>query len=87
MVQSRAHDLFGLAIVTLDEGKTFQDLDAWPSTDQPPWTTLLSFAEASPGSGLRTVWVPAQKRPIFMVCFTAYPETKTTVLGPVAVRE
>ncbi len=25
------YDEYGLAVVTLDEGKTFDDLDAWPS--------------------------------------------------------
>jgi hypothetical protein len=28
-IENQDHEKFGLAIVRLDEGKTFEDLDAW----------------------------------------------------------
>ena len=78
------HDKYGLAIVTLDEGKTFEDLDAWPSVGKPPWAELLAFREKST-EGHTTVETNVTKGPFFMVCFTAYPEKKAEVLGPVDV--
>ena len=81
-IENQSQKMFGLAIVTLDEGKTFEDLDAWPSVDKPPWAELIIFAEA-PERGHSIVAVDVTKGPIFLVCFTAYPEAKIGVLGPV----
>jgi hypothetical protein len=33
-----AHDSYGLAVLTLDEGKTFKDLEEWPHIWHPPWS-------------------------------------------------
>ena len=38
IVQDKNHDKFGLAVLTLDQGKSIKDLEAWTSTDQPPWS-------------------------------------------------
>jgi len=86
IVDNEDHDRYGLAVVTLDEGKTFADLDAWPSTDQPPWLQLVDFADVGPGSRLLMV-ADVEQGPIYFVCFTAYPETKMGTLGPVEVGE
>jgi hypothetical protein len=83
-IENQDHEKFGLTIVTLDEDKTFEDLDAWPSVDKPSWARLVVFAEARPGS-LSPVVADVTEGPIFLVCFTAYPEAKTGVLGPVEV--
>jgi hypothetical protein len=83
-IENQDHEKCGLAIVTLDEGKTFEDLDAWPSVDKPPWATLVSFAETGPGGDSPAV-ADVTDGPIFLVCFTAYPEAKVGVLGPVEV--
>ena len=81
-IENQDREKFGLAIVTLDEGKTFENLDVWPSVDKPPWATLVAFAEACPGS-LSPMVADVTEGPIFLVCFTAYPEAKIGVLGPV----
>jgi len=39
---------YAVALLTLDGGKAFEDLDAWPSTDQPPWSYLHVFRERNP---------------------------------------
>ena len=83
-IENQGYEKCGLAIVTLDEGKTFKDLDAWPSVDKPPWAKLVTFAEARPG-GHSTAVASVTEGPIFLVCFTASPEAKVGVLGPVEV--
>jgi pyrimidine-specific ribonucleoside hydrolase len=79
-----AHDRYGLAVATLDKGKTFADLDAWPLTDPPSWLHLVTFAEATSGSH-RTVTADVAAGPIYMVCFTAPPDKKMGTLGPIEV--
>jgi hypothetical protein len=83
-IENQNHDKYGLAILTLDEAKTFEDLDAWPSVDKPSWAKLITFAEARLDS-LSPVVADVTEGPIFLVCFTAYPEAKVGVLGPVKV--
>jgi hypothetical protein len=80
----KSHDTFGLAILTLNKGKTMADLAAWPSTDQPPWTTLVSFRDTGPGSRSKED-IDVSEGPIYLVCFTASPEKKMGVLGPIEV--
>ncbi len=74
----------GLAAVTLDEGKTFEDLEAWPSVNKPPWAELIGFAEG-PARGHSVAVIDVTKGPIYLVCLT--PGSKLAVLGPVEVRE
>jgi hypothetical protein len=81
----RDHEAYGLAVVTLDEDKTFEDLDAWPSTGQPPWTQLHGLLDEIPrGSRVETT-VIAFEGPLFLVCFTADPITKSGTLGPIEI--
>jgi pyrimidine-specific ribonucleoside hydrolase len=79
------HDKYGLVVATLDKGKTFADLDAWPSADQPPWLQVVAYAEANPGSH-STVTADVEEGPIYLVCFTAPPDKKMGVLGPIEVK-
>jgi inosine-uridine nucleoside N-ribohydrolase len=79
------HDKFGLAVLTLDQGKSIKDLEAWTSTDQPPWSQLVAFYEAASGSHA-TVTAEVEKGPIYFVCFTAYPEQVCGALGPIEVK-
>ena len=79
------HEAYGLAVVTLDEGKTFEDLDAWPSTGRPLWAQLHGLLEGIPrGSRVETT-VTAFEGPLFLVCFTADPVTKSGTLGPIEI--
>jgi hypothetical protein len=79
------YDGYGLAVVTLDEGKTFDDLDAWPSAGQPLWAQLHGLLDGIPQGSRSEMTVAAFEGPLFLVCFTATPITKTGVLGPVKV--
>lgn len=85
-IDNQSQKNFGLAIVRLEEGKTFEDLDVWPSVDKPPWAELIIFAAVSP-LGRSTLVADVTEGPIFLVCFTAPPEAKIGVLGPVEVRD
>ncbi|MFC2036432.1 hypothetical protein ACFLYD_00470 [Chloroflexota bacterium] len=81
------YDEYGLAVLTLDEDKTLEDLDAWPSTDQPPWTQLLGLVDEIAQGSRDEMTIIALEKPLFLVCFTAYPVAKSGVLGPVDVVE
>lgn len=83
-IKGQARDGYALAIVTLDEGKTFEDLDAWPSIDAPLWANVVVARESFSGS-LSPFVADVTEGPIFLVCFTAYPKAKVGVLGPVEV--
>ena len=88
-VENRDREKYGLYIVTLDQGKTLADLDAWPSTDPPPWVYIVAGTDVGPGSRSEvTVDMtksPQFKSPIFLVCLSAPPEAKITTMGPVEV--
>ena len=75
---------YALVVATLDKDKTFDDLDTWPSTDQPPWLQIVTYAEATSGSH-STVTADVEDGPIYIVCFTAPPEKKMGTLGPIEV--
>jgi hypothetical protein len=79
------HEAYGLAVLTLDEGKTYEDLDAWSSTNQPPWSQLYGLLEEIPQGSRAEMRVTAFERPLFVVCFTAYPITKSDTLGPIEI--
>ena len=83
-IKGQARDGYALAIVTLDEGKTFEDLDAWPSIGAPSWATVVAFKEEFPAN-LSPFVADVTEGPIYLVCFTAHPRAKTGVLGPVEV--
>ena len=74
-------------MVTLYGDKTMADLEAWPSTDQPPWTKLYSLTDDIP-QGTRfeeDAWLV--DGPVYLVCFTATDQDvfKSDVVGPIAV--
>jgi hypothetical protein len=76
--------LYGLAVVSLTDGKTLTDLQQWPSAAQPPWVRLLSDGSVLPET--RVVWsVHASENPVFIVCFTSPPDKKVAVLGPIEI--
>jgi hypothetical protein len=85
IVEDKNHDKFGLAVLTLDQGKSIKDLEAWTSTDQPPWSQLVAFHEAAPGSR-SIVTAEVEEGPIYFACFTAYPEQIVGALGPLEVK-
>ena len=82
---------YALGIATLDEGKTFEDLDAWPSTDQPPWLDLHAFRDTPEGDPDDLLpfsfYANEAKSPFLVVCFTREPEAKVGFFGPVEVED
>jgi hypothetical protein len=77
------YEAYGLAVVTLDEDMTFEDLDAWSSVGQPPWAQLHGLLDDIPQGGRSETTIIVPQKPLYLVCFTADPITKVGVLGPV----
>jgi pyrimidine-specific ribonucleoside hydrolase len=78
----------GVAVVgaTIDEGKTFADLDEWPSTDQPPWVDVVSFNEFFPTGNDeldKEFSIRLSEGPVFFVCF--FPDAKIGTHGPLEI--
>ncbi len=73
-----------LAIVTLDAGKTFSDLDAFPSANPPPWVQVLEYGDANPGKEtMQTAEV--KEKPLYLVCLDWPPARKIGAFGPIEV--
>lgn len=84
VVENEAYDKYGLVLATLDEGKTFDDLDQWPSSDPPPWLAIVNVWETAPGSK-KEVTAQVTNGPYYFVCFYSPPDTKYGTLGPITV--
>ena len=85
-----AYENYGFAVVTLYGDKTMADLEAWPSSDQPPWTKLYSITFSDDVSPQSTrveddAWLV--DGPVYLVCFTATDQEvfKSDVIGPIEV--
>ena len=89
----------GYALITLENGKTVEDLNAWPSADQPPWIVLLDGVhEMATGTHTYT-YDPAlftqnaayHGGPYYIVCFYTDPGTgtreKVGVFGPIEIKK
>jgi inosine-uridine nucleoside N-ribohydrolase len=74
----------GLAIVTIDEGKTLADMEAWISTDPPPWAQVLGFIETYPGKEIQQTF-ELKDIPIYFFCFDREPVQIIGALGPIEV--
>ena len=72
----------GVAVVTatLDEGKTIEDLQAWPSTDKPPWANILALYELFPGALEKELTLRIPAGSTYFVCFV--PDAKIGAHGP-----
>lgn len=79
-----AHDGYAVVAVTLEEGKTRDDLLTWPSADPPPWTHGHG-AVLVPRGELGWQEVLLYRAPLFLVCLTGDPARKTDLLGPIEV--
>ena len=65
----------GYAIVTLDEGKTVDDLKAWNSTDTPPFATVLTYGgpysqDSNFDFDLSKMAAYVQGKPLYLACFS-----------------
>lgn len=84
VVEDTRFENYALVVGTLDAGKTVDDLQAWPSMDEPPWFNYIIHGETRKGG--RSYFVAeAQAGPLHMACLAAPPDTKTGALGPIEV--
>ena len=77
----------GLAILTLDPGKTIKDLQALQSADQPSWSQKIAFYSFPSDDKPYSIDLSVSHGPIYFVCFYDSPVTKIGALGPVEVKE
>jgi hypothetical protein len=93
VVEGQAETMYGYVLVTIEEGKTIEDLQAWPSTDPPGWLKD-QLRDTGPvfGSGNTKqnadMWSNPSFSggPIFLVCFVDDTTTrKIGALGPIEI--
>ena len=77
----------GVAVVaaTLDEGKSLQDLQEWPTPDKPDWANIVNLFELSPGSLEKEFTLRLPKEPVYFACF--YPDAKIGAHGPLTINK
>ena len=78
---------YTVAVLSLQEGKTVEDLRSWKSDDLPPWASLLSLLSIFPGeNSLKKLEV--KPGPIFLACAVGPEGSEKVVwsLGPVDVQ-
>ena len=83
----------GYALITLKEGKTIEDLRAWPSADQPEWVNLIhGVHEFTNGTHTYTYDYTnvATDQTLYLVCFHTDPGTGITAaigaFGPIEIK-
>ena len=76
---------YGVAVLTLREGKGLEDLVAWPSTNPPLWAHVMGLVDEVPAGSTAQTTATIYDGPVYLVCFTAYPVTKSDVAGPLEV--
>jgi len=85
----------GYALARLVDGKTIEDLEAWPTMEQPPWFISIDGVHETAG-GNHTYSYDLRKiptysgEPLFLVC-ARITDTGTTAklgaFGPIEVRK
>ena len=77
---------YALLLVNLDQGKDFPDLMAATVGMPPSWADELLFAELLPGgSAIYTFTV--EKGPVYLICWSKYPELPIGNAGPFDVKQ
>lgn len=93
VVEGGGETMYGYVITTLMEGKTIEDLQAWPSTDPPAWLKNL-LKDTGPVFGSGNAKQNADLfsnaayagEPIYFVCFADSPTPrKIGALGPIEI--
>ncbi len=77
---------YAVYVLTLNQDKTINDLDAWPSTDKPTWAQIVSGSESGLSGQRNTFAATVQKGPLYLACFSKPPEAKIGALGPIEVK-
>ncbi len=82
----KAYPKYGVAVMTLYEGKTLADLQAWKSTDKPVWAEIVAFKELNEGDANSFI-IQVKRGPIYFNCFVSPPDTNIGAFGPIQVEE
>jgi hypothetical protein len=83
VIEDKIPTTHGLCAITLDAGKTIDDLKTWGSAVQPSWVQVVSCWDGSP-DGRKTVTVELKHGPNYLVCFSS-PAAYIGPLGPIDV--
>ena len=88
VTDQNAYELYGVGTLTVDEGKTIEDIAAWPATANVPlWGHGHGLVEAAHGTAEETTIV-LFKGPLFLVCFAGSSSgdgPKVDQLGPIEI--
>ena len=79
-----------MIVLTLDEGKTIEDLNALPPNqgEDPLWSHRVGEADRHVHPGERyTFKATIETGPIYLICFSGSPELISGVLGPIEVKK
>jgi hypothetical protein len=94
VVKSQTDTVYGFVIVTLQAGKTIEDLQVWPSVDPPEWLKNM-LNDTGPvfasGTTKQNVDLAAYSYysgdPIYFACFADKPTRKIGALGPIEISQ
>lgn len=85
-VQDQEKTAYALTFFTLDSGKDFMDLMASTVQPSPPtWSNMFSIVELAPGTS-KNYNFTAKEEPIYLVCWSKYPELAIGNAGPFEVK-
>jgi hypothetical protein len=85
----------GFALARLEEGKNIEDLQAWPTMEQPPWLILISGVHENAGGehiysyDLREIST-YNGEPLYLVCariMVSGTTAKLGAFGPIEVKQ
>jgi hypothetical protein len=90
----------GYALLSLEKGKTIDDLKAWKSENQPPWSTLIDGVHETTNGTHTYTYDPTkfsqnaayQGGPLYLMCFRKISDTGTLLLiggpfGPFEIKQ
>ena len=77
---------FALTMFTLNQDKDILDLMASTAGMPPSWADMLLMEELGPGKSA-TYTFKVEKGPVYMICWSKYPELPIGNAGPIEVKE
>lgn len=85
-IKDQNKELYALTIFNLYEDKDILDLMASTVGMQPPWAGMLLFEELEPGKS-KTYTFTVEKGPVYLICWSKYPELPIGNAGPIEVKK